>query len=435
MKPKEAKRVNVTEQLVQGTITVSQAATLLCLSERQVKRIKKGVKNEGLAYLMHKNRGSRPKHAISEETRQEVVKLALTEFKGASCSHMAELLEEHRKILISPRSIRRILAQDGIANVHSCKTPRRRRRRERMPREGMLAQIDASPFLWLEDRGPEMSLHGIIDDATSKVLGLRFEPEECLSGYIHVLRQTAQNSGIPRQFYSDRHSIFFSPNKDKLSIEEELAGKKAAATQFGRIIDELGASQIPAYSPQGKGRVERLWGTLQHRLIIEMRMANVCSLEEANDFLQGFIEKFNKRFAVQPADPQLDYLPAPADPDAIICIKNKRKASNGSTVSYLGQIYQLLKKDGSITLLRPGSTVQVLTHLDGSLSAQYEGNRLSVQACTKAVPVSPARTCEKPKSKTKPADNHPWKNMRIPKPITTEAELYARERCRRRKNA
>lgn len=431
MKPKEAKRVNVAEQLVQGTITVSQAARLLCLSERQVKRIKKGVKNEGLTYLVHKNRGSKPKHAISEDTRREVVKLALTEFKGASCSHMAELLEDHRQILISPRSIRRILAKDGIANVHSQKAPRRRGRRERMPQEGMLAQIDASPFLWLEDRGPEMSLHGVIDDASGKVLGLRFEQEECLSGYMHVLRQTAENEGIPRQFYSDRHTIFFSPNKDKLSIEEELAGKKAALTQFGRILDELGASQIPAYSPQAKGRVERLWGTLQHRLMIEMRIANICSLDEANDFLQGFIKKFNKQFAVKPADPLPAYLPTPADPDTIICIKNKRKASNGSTVSYLGQTYQLLKENGSIALLRPGSTVQVLTHLNGFLSALYEGNRFSVQVCTKADPVTPAKTCEKPKSKTKPADNHPWRKMRTPKPIASEIELYVKKRCLR----
>src|SRR5690554_5047606 len=149
LKPKEARRVNVVEQLVKGTITVSQAAQLLCLSERQVKRIKKGVKEQGLSYLAHKNRGRKPKHAISEETRKKIVEIALNEYKDTSCTHMAELLELHLQLSISPRSIRRILKQAGITNIHSHKTTRCRRSRNRMPREGMLAQIDASPFKWL----------------------------------------------------------------------------------------------------------------------------------------------------------------------------------------------------------------------------------------------------------------------------------------------
>ena len=345
MKPKEAKRVNVVEQLVKGTITVSQAAGLLCLSERQVKRIRKGVKEQGLSYLAHKNRGRKPKHAISEETRRKVAALALNDYKGASCIHIAELLELYQQLSISSRSVRRILNQTGIINIHSHKAPRRRRSRDRMPREGMLAQIDASPFNWLEDRGPKLSLHGSIDDATGKILGLRFEPEECLLGYMHVLWQMAQNGTLAKQFYSDRHSIFFSPKKDKLTIEEELAGITEALTQYGRILEELGATHIPAYSAQAKGRIERLWGTLQHRLIIEMRIAGISTLHEANAFLPGFIERFNKRFAVKPADPEPDYLPTPKAIDCIICVKQNRKASNGSTISYLGQTYRLLGVD------------------------------------------------------------------------------------------
>lgn len=427
MKPKEARRVNVVEQLMQGTITVSQAAKLLCLSERQVKRIKKGVKEQGLSYLAHKNRGRKPKHAISDETRKKVVELASSDYINTSCTHMAELLELHQHLSISPRSIRRILKQAGILTIHSHKAARCRRSRNRMPREGMLAQIDASPFNWLEERGPKLNLHGAVDDATGKILGLRFEPEECLAGYMYVLWQMARNGTLARQFYSDRHTIFFSPKKDKLTIEEELAGMTEALTQFGRMLEELGATQIPAYSPQAKGRIERLWGTLQHRLITEMRIANISTLKEANDFLPGFIERFNKRFAVEAAEPEPDYLPIPKNLDEIICIKEKRKASNGSTISYGGQTYRLLGKDGAVALLRPRSTVLVLKHLDGSLSALYEGNRFSLQAFTKPIPIEPSNACENPKPRPKPAPNHPWRKMRKSKPIKTETNLYVKE--------
>lgn len=429
LKPKEARRVNVVEHLVNGEVTVSQAAELLSLSERQVKRIKKGVKEQGLAYLAHKNRGSTPKHAINEETREIVTRLALCEYKGASCTHMAELMELYQQANISARSIRRILTKAGIANIHSRKAPRRRRCRDRMPREGMLAQIDASPYDWLEARGPKLNLHGAIDDATSKILALHFEPEECLKGYMQVLWQMSINQRITMQFYSDRHTIFFSPNKDKLTIEEELTGQNEAVTQYGRILKELRAALIPAYSPQAKGRIERLWGTLQHRLVIEMRIAGIHTIDEANRFLPGFIERFNERFSVEPAEPEPAYLDVPKDIETIICLKNDRKASNGSTISFMGQTYRLLDKDGSVTLLRPRSVVKVLTHLDNSLSALYEGNRFSLEAyvdvATTATDIAPKKP--KPIPKTAPA-SHPWKKNFIAKPIKTETDQYVTER-------
>lgn len=429
MKPDEARRVNVVEQLVQGAITVSQAAGLLCLSTRQVKRIKKGVKEQGITFLAHKNRGRKPKHAISAEIRQEVARLALGEYKDASCTHIAELMALYQQTNISSRSVQRILQQTGIANIHSQKVPRRRRSRERIPREGMLAQIDASPYHWLEERGAKMNLHGAIDDATSKTLGLRFEPEECLSGYMHVLMQMAENGAMPQQIYSDRHSIFFSPNKDKLTIEEELAGKKEALTQFGRILEELGATQIPAYSPQAKGRIERLWGTLQHRLVVEMRIAGITTIQEANAFLPAFIKRFNNRFAVQPADLAPAYLTTPIEPNNIICTKNERKASNGSVISFQGQTYRLVNKDGCVALLRPRSTVQVLTHLDGSLSALYEGNWLSLEVFSPALPSIPKKPKSNPVHKpTIPSTEHPWRKQKIGKNQKTDTERYVIER-------
>lgn len=341
---KEANRVYVMEKVVSGKMTIQQAAENLNLSERQIKRLKKGMKQEGVAFLAHKNRGRKPKHAIPQEVREQVISLYLEKLKDASCVHLSELLSERFGIKLSSRSIRRILSQAGIKNPHSRKMPKKRRSRTRMPQEGLLVQCDASPFAWLEKRGPELALHGIIDDATGKILGLYFRPNEDLYGYLQVLKQMVQNYGVPRSLYSDRHTIFFSPNKDKLSIEDELAGKKVSLTQFGKALEKLGINHIPARSPQAKGRVERLWGTLQSRLIIEMRLEGISSVEEANNYLPKFIERFNHRFGVAATDPDSAFKPAPpADLLVqIIAYREERKASNGSTISFYGKLYQLV---------------------------------------------------------------------------------------------
>lgn len=170
---KEARRVYVMERVVGGTLTVRQAAGLLGLCERQVKRLKKGMKQEGVSALAHHNRGRNPKHTIPEDIRTRVVSLATGIYKDASSQHMAELLARNDGISISAPSIRRILQKAGVSNPNPRKR-KGRRSRERAPQEGLLVQIDASPFDWLEDRGPRLSLHGAIDDATGKVVGLYF---------------------------------------------------------------------------------------------------------------------------------------------------------------------------------------------------------------------------------------------------------------------
>ncbi|QUL98236.1 MAG: ISNCY family transposase [Candidatus Fermentithermobacillus carboniphilus] len=247
----------ITEQVLEGNLTIKQAAEMLQLSEQQVKRLKKGMKEEGVAALAHKNRGRTPKHAISKDIRDMVCLLATGICKGASANHMAELLTENHGIKISAKSVIRILRSAGIIPEPK-KQRRHRKARERAPQEGLLVQIDASPCNWLEGRCPELSLHGAIDDATGKILGLYFRPEEDLRGYFEVLMQVVQRNGVPRCVYSDRHTIFVSPNKDKLTIEEELEGKTVNLTQFGTALNELGISHIQARSPEAKGRIERL---------------------------------------------------------------------------------------------------------------------------------------------------------------------------------
>jgi len=418
---KESRRVYVMEQVLAGKLTVRQAAELLSLSERQVKRLKGGLKREGLAALAHKNRGRKPKHAIPEEVRRQVVSLATTAYHDASCQHMAELLHRYQGINLSSRSIRRLLAQAGIPNPHTRKAPRRRRSRDRMPREGLLIQCDSSPFNWLEDRGPKLTLHGAIDDATGKILGLLFRPQEDLHGYLLALQQVVTNYGVPHSLYSDRHTIFFSPKKDKLSIEDELAGRKVPLTQFGQALHQLGITHIPARSPQAKGRVERLWGTLQHRLLVELRLAGVSNADQANAFLPGFIDSFNQRFAVEPAETQSAFRPAPppGELNRILALKIDRKASNGSLISYSGQTYQLVDEHGAIALLRPRSTVNIFCHLDGSISALYDNKPYRLKPFTTPAPVAkqPSKNHDSPRPQPKPAKDHPWRKPCIkPRP-------------------
>lgn len=415
---KEARRLYVIEQTIAGNLTIQQAAGLLNLSSRQVKRLKKGVEISGAAFLAHKNRGRRPKHAIKKEVRDLVVSLAIGAYKDASCEHLAELIVEDRGIKVSPRSVRRILHDAGISLKNARKPSRKRRSRERMPAAGMLVQADASPFAWFEGRGPMATLHGIIDDATGSILALFFRPTEDLRGYFTVLLQMLTGFGVPKAFYTDRHTIFFSPNKDKLSIEEELAGKKVALTQFGRALSELDIGHINARSPQAKGRVERLWETLQGRLVIELRRADISDIKTANAFLPGFITKFNARFAKEPAVPEPAFTPCPAKDavDRITCLKHSRKASGGSTISFKGITYQLLAKDGSVLPLKQRAKVEVLVHLDSTLSALYDGKPYELREfqATSAHASQASVQDEKLPLKTpySPPATHPWRQPR-----------------------
>lgn len=411
---KELPRVHVIEKLIAGELRISDAARILDLSQRHIKRLKKGVMIHGHAFLAHKNRGRKPKHAVPQHVSQTVISLATGSLKGASCQHIAELLAEHHDIHLSARTVRRILQRAGVPNPLSHKPPRRRRCRSRMPQEGLLVQCDASPFDWLEGRGPILALHGIVDDATGKVLGLHFRLQEDLTGYMHALYYMLQHFGIPHSLYSDGHSIFFSPKHHELSIEDQLAGKASPLSQFGEMLSQLGITHIRARSPQAKGRIERLWQTLQIRLVIELRIAGICTLEQANAFLPSFIRRFNQLFAVQPANPQPAFRPAPPPEllNSIIATREYRSASNGSTIAYHGNTYQLLS-NGSVVPLPNRARVTVLSHLDGSISALFDGKRFSLRQLALPAPVERQRQAspKQPKSKAhKPAPNHPWRN-------------------------
>src|SRR5690554_5036778 len=252
MNQDERNTLYITRCLLDGKMTISEAAGLLSLSERQIKRLKKGVKEQGDAFVIHKNRGRKPAHALTDEIQNLVIHHKKSEkYSRANFSHFQELLEEHESIRLSKPSIYRILVSNGFTSPKKHKRLKQHKRRKRMPQRGMLVQIDASPHTWFFN-GEECSLHGAVDDATGEVLALFFTPNECLEGYWQVMKMVISSKGIPLAVYSDRHSIFRSPKMDKLSLEDELKGRKVNATQFGRALAELDINLIWAKTAQAK---------------------------------------------------------------------------------------------------------------------------------------------------------------------------------------
>ncbi|HAJ33059.1 MAG TPA: ISNCY family transposase [Candidatus Atribacteria bacterium] len=417
MTKKELVRVHVIKSLIEDKMTSRDAAEVLSLSERQIKRLKAGVKKDGEVFVIHKNRGRKPKHTIPGEIRDKIVFLTRNKYEGVNYTHLAELLREHEGISISQSFVSRILKAKGIKSPRKHRPPKPHRTRERKPQEGLLLQMDASPYEWIP--GIKCSLHGAIDDARGNITGLYFSENECLDGYFAVKRQTILEYGIPMSIYVDQHTIFKAPSNTKLTIYDELEAKTFAYTQFGRAMQELSVGIVYARSPQAKGRIERLWETLQDRLTLELRLAGIKSIKEANAFLPGFIKRFNARFAVVPREPQSAYRPLEEhiNIDYILCRKETRKASHGSTFSFGGQTYQL-SKDNKVISIPNKAAITVLTSPRFGMRAEYKGGVYEVRKAIKPAKVIPKK--DKVRRFIKVKDDHPWKNGSLEPNFTYE---------------
>ncbi|HUU41786.1 MAG TPA: ISNCY family transposase [Desulfatiglandales bacterium] len=411
MTDKEMARLIVAERLIEGEITIKGAAEVLKLSTRQVKRIKKGVRLIGPKAVIHGNRKRKPINAVDKKVKDLVVELKTKKYGGTNFSHFTELLSEREDIIISQPTVHRILASAGIASPRKKKKIRTHRYRKRKDCPGMMVQLDASPYPWLG--GEELNLHGAIDDASSNISGLYLCREETLEGYFEVTRQMIGGPGIPISTYSDRRTIFFSPT-GKLTLEDQLEGKTEPYTQFSAAMEELGINMIPAGSPQAKGRIERLWGTLQDRLVQEFILNGIKDIESANKFMATYIKKFNRRFSVVPRGESVFRKPGKGTRlDHVLCRKIPRKLDGGSAFSYMGKYYQLLS-GGKPAATIPRSKIIVLTSSRIGIKARYSGKVYSV-----------ARLEERPKTEgyvkvvkdkrtlpTKHANIHPWKKTR-----------------------
>jgi len=373
MSKKQLNRFEVLSKANDGFITVREASEVLGLSERQVQRLKKKVRLEGAAGVIHKNTGRQPTHKIPDETKARILEIrSRPEFEKCNFRHFQELLAIHYGIEISYGTLHSLLLESGIKSPKTKRRAKPHRRRKRKPQAGLMLQTDASPFRWLPGDRMMYSLHGAIDDATSQVTGLYLCKNECLHGYFEMLRRTIHNYGIPKSMYADRHTIFQSPNAKKHEIDQTVPMND---TQFGRCLKELGTTLIGARSAQAKGRVERLWETLQSRIPVELAIRGIATVEAANEFLESYVFDFNAEFAVEPENAQNMFRKPAADDDLdnILCIKENRVADGGGVFSYGNKSFKIVDTEGTIPVPAKAQ-IQVLVSSRIGIRSAWRGS-------------------------------------------------------------
>jgi hypothetical protein len=364
MTEREWKRLDVLKRLEAGRLTVGEAAQVLGLGERQVQRLREAVEERGRAAMVHGNTGRAPANRAPEEVRRRVVHLMRTKYAGFNDQHFTEKLVAEGIVLSRP-TVQRILRAAGIGAARKRRPPKHRRRRDRKPQAGLMLLWDGSRHDWLEGRGPVLCLMGAIDDATGEFLpGAHFVEQECAAGYLRVLHAIAQEKGLPHSAYGDRHGAL-TRTDDNWTLEEELRGEQDL-TQVGRALRELDIERIDALSPQAKGRVERLWGTLQDRLVSELRLASASTAAEAHAVLERF----------RPVRRSLDL-------DRVCAFRYQATVANDNAVRLAG---------GTVIDIPPGpgrrsyakAKVEVRQLLDGSWRV-YKGDTLIATAASTTV--------------------------------------------------
>ena len=374
MSQKEFQRVKVIENAAGGRLSVREASRLLQLSERQVQRLKRRYRPDSVGWAQHGNRGRSMPWALPLPQKQLILNLARSKYQGFNDSHLAEKLRVEENLAVSRETVRRLLRAAKLASPQKRRPRRYRSRRPPRPRFGMMALADASRHDWLEGRGPELTLLGFQDDATGQILAAHFQLEaENTLGYLRALGAMIATHGVPLSLYRDRHSIF-QRNDPHWTLAEQLAGKQAP-TQLGRALEELGIEQIPAYSPQAKGRIERAWRTCQDRLVSELRLARAATLPQANAVLARFCADYNQRFARPAAESVRDFrsLPRRFDLARCLALHYQRVVAADHTVTLGAHAIALPPLPGHRGYA--GETVELAHHLDGRLHI-YRGDQL-----------------------------------------------------------
>ena len=371
MSRKQLKQSHVLRNFNERIIDRKTAAGALGLSERQITRLAKGMKESGELALIHKNTNRKPAHTLQPEIASEILRIYRTnEYAGCNINHFKELLEREHGIKISYTPLFRLLTDNGLKSPKKHNKIKKHRKRKRKKSAGEMLQIDASPFDWL-GAGNHTSLHGAIDDATGQLTGLYLTENECLYGYLEIMNQTILTFGVPLSIYSDKHTIFRSP----ITEQKEADGEEPSLTQFGRAMSELGINMIYANTPQAKGRIERVWNTLQSRLPVELKIRGINSIESANSFFtEIYITMFNDQFSVT-ADSEPIFIPYTHKEDInnILCIKEHRKTDSVGSFSYHNRTFKIL--DDGYPLIPSKAQIEVLVSVHGSLRVKYK-NRI-----------------------------------------------------------
>lgn len=373
---KEQSRLQILNGVMERYWSMREAAPLLGVSERQGWRLLAGYRKDGAAALAHKNRGRIPPNATPEAIQQQVVALTQERYERINHTHLTELLAEREGVMLSRPTVRRILVRAGLTSPRHRRPPQHRCRRQRMPQEGMMIQMDGSHHLWLENRGSWLTLLLAVDDATGMAPHALFQEQEDTRGYLSLLQGIIERRGVPMAVYTDGHAVF-QPRRGPSDLSQ--VPRKGPSTQWGPALGELGITQISAHSPEAKGRVERANGTFQDRLVAELRLAGACTLEEANQVLADFLPRFNQRFGVPADQPESAYRPMDPELDlgSVLCIKELRRVAKDNTVQYHGRTLQLFPSLG-----RPsysGARVEVQERLDGRVLVRHREQILTPQ--------------------------------------------------------
>lgn len=366
MSTKEAQRFALVQQVLSKGTTQRAAASALGLSERQIKRLCRKVREHGAPGLISQRRGQVSNRRIPQNLRDHFVGLVRQHYADFGPELAREYLAQEHGFTYSTETLRNWMIEDGLWHAKPRKVTRIHSPRERRPRRGELVQIDGSHHDWFEGRAPKCCLIAFIDDATGEVLGARFSLTETTQAYFEVLRRHVQAHGVPLALYSDRHSIFTKHDSED-----------PAPTQFERALLQLGIEPIQAYSPQAKGRVERLFQTLQDRLIKAMRLQQVNFMEQANAWLDAYLQKHNQRFAVQPREPQDAHLPYTGTDEALqrVCaLHHQRQLSTQLSCQFEGSAVQVHPDQAHAP--RGRAKVDIVEFSDGRLELLYRGEVL-----------------------------------------------------------
>lgn len=388
---KEIDRLMIITQIEENKITVLKAGELLALSQRQIYRILKRTRTEGVKGIVHKLRGRRSNRGYPKQLKEKIIGIYRKQYSDYGPTLYSEMLTEYHNISLNRETVRNWLRENSITTSLRKKRPHRRKR-ERRNCYGELIQFDGSYHDWFEGRGAECCLLNCVDDATGKVY-LKFAISENTQDVMMALWEYVKINGIPRSIYIDRASVYYAEGK---------------LTDFGRAMKELGVELIFAKSPQAKGRVERANRTLQDRLIKALRREGISNIAEANNFLQKkFIKDFNRRFAAEPEAANVHRSAKEYNLTNIFCFKTNRQVRNDYTINLSGGYVQLLK--GSSPLPRPKQDVTISKWLNGEMHIYFNRQQLNFTELD-------SKPGKKGYKIIKPSKDHPFRkmNQRLP---------------------
>lgn len=377
MSKKEVERIRYIGMAIEGKITQTKASELMKVSYRQTKRIIRKVKKQGIEAIIHGNRGKESPKKIKEEMKNKIAEIYTTKYRDFSPKFASEKLFELHNIKLSSETMRKILIEKGVWIVKSRKQGHIHLWRERKHHLGEMLQIDGSHHRWLEDRlDQEFCLIAFIDDATNRIYAKFYEYEGTLP-ILDIFVEYSKEHGFPYSVYLDKHSTY--KTNRQASVDEELR-EEQPKTQFEKVMDSIDVEVIHALSPQAKGRIERLFQTLQDRLVKEMRLANICTIKDANLFLKEYIKKHNRMFSVQPKKETTMFKKVDVDFNYkwMFCITDNRIIGKDFTIRWKNRVFLV----NNPLLSMKGRNVRVKQALDGTLRFETKTKILSVTEIT-----------------------------------------------------